>query len=101
MSLVKKYHPTAKVFTGPTWLMDQFNGFTRGASKIEVVIDPDGKPIIGTTIATDITWDLQIIVNGKPLIEWLEEIPYCYYEDDKATYTDDELIDLGFYNINE
>ena len=80
--MAKVYHPTLKVFTGPLWLMDIWNGYTKDASKIKITIDPDGKPIVGTSIAQDPTWDLTTEVNGKPLIEWLEEIPYCYLEED-------------------
>lgn len=82
MSIVT--HPWLTVYTGPAWLMQMFNGFTKGVNRIQVVIDPNGKPIIGTSIAQDPTWDLQVPITNpetnitKPLIDWLEEIPYCY-----------------------
>lgn len=79
---MKKYHPTLTVFTGPQWLFEMFNGYTnkKGTAQIIPVIDPDGKPIINKNIANDPTWNLNDMVNGKPIIEWLEEVPYCYIE---------------------
>jgi hypothetical protein len=80
--MIKIYHPTMKVFTGPQWLFDAFNGYTnaKNTAMILPIIDPDGKPIISKNIITDSTWNLQDEINGKPIIDWLVEIPYCYYE---------------------
>lgn len=80
---MKQYHTTLKVLTGPQWLFEAFNGYTnaKGTAMIQPLIDPDGKPIIGKSILTDPTWNLQDEINGKPIVEWLEEIPYCYLED--------------------
>jgi hypothetical protein len=73
-----------KVFTGPTWLMHAFNGYRneQRTARIEIVFDAQDRPIIGTSITQDPTWNLQLAVNNpetnetKPLIEWLELIDY-------------------------
>jgi hypothetical protein len=73
-----------KVFTGDEWLMQAFNGFRNSAhtAKIQVVFDLYDRPIIGTSILNDETWNLQIPVTHpqtketKPLIEWLTLIDY-------------------------
>jgi len=73
-----------KVFTGSNWLMHAFNGYQneQDTARIEIIMDKHNRPIIGTSIATDPTWNLQIPVTNphtnetKPLIEWLELIDY-------------------------
>jgi len=73
-----------KVFTGPIWLMHAFNGYrnAQGTARIEIIFDKYDRPIIGTSIATDPTWNMQLpVINAltnetKPLIEWLELIDY-------------------------
>jgi hypothetical protein len=72
-----------KVFTGPNWLMHAFNGYqnAEGTARIEIVFDALERPIIGTSITEDPTWNLQLPVTSpdnitKPLIEWLTLIDY-------------------------
>jgi hypothetical protein len=72
-----------KVFTGPTWLFEAFNGYrnTQGTAMIVPVFDAQERPIIGTSILNDTTWNLQLPVTSpdnitKPLIEWLTLIDY-------------------------
>ena len=78
--MAKVTDETIRVFTGPEWLMQMFNGHQNeeGTARIEIVRDANGLPIIGTTVAIDPNWNMQLVVNGKPLIEWLTEIPYTY-----------------------
>lgn len=73
-------HPTRTVLTGPEWLFELYNGYVNklGTAKIQPIIDPDGKPIIGKSILSDPDWDLTIDVNGRPVSDWLEEIPHVY-----------------------
>lgn len=82
---MKAYHPTLKVITAPHWLFEMFNGIKnkRGTAILKPIIDPDGNPIVGKQVLKDPDWqDLPNAenINGKPLVEWLEEIPYCYLE---------------------
>lgn len=86
MATNKKYHPTLKVFTGPLWLFEMFNGYRneKGTAELKPVIDPDGNPIIGKQVLEDPTWDTipnASNINGKALRDWLIEIPYCYLEE--------------------
>jgi hypothetical protein len=77
-------HPTLKMFTGPTWLMDAFQGYTKGNNSINIVIDAEGDPIINMDIETDLTWDLTIPVENpftneiKSLRAWLTIKDYKY-----------------------
>ena len=64
--------------------MHAFNGYrnAQGTARIEIIFDKYDRPIIGTSIATDPTWNMQLpVINAltnetKPLIEWLELIDY-------------------------
>ena len=83
--MAKVYHPTLTVYTAPMWLYEMFNGYRndKGTAELRPVIDPDGNPIIGKQVLDDPDWDNipnAANINGKPLREWLTEIPYCYLE---------------------
>jgi len=77
-----------KVLTAPIWLFQMFNGYTndKGTAKIMPTLDCNGNFIIGKSILIDPTWNLSIPVTNpetnetKPLIEWLEEIDYCFIQ---------------------
>ena len=63
--------------------MHAFNGYQNeeGTARIEIVFDAQDRPIIGTSIEQDPTWNLQLPVTSpdnitKPLIEWLTLIDY-------------------------
>ena len=78
-------HPTKKVLTGPEWIYQLFDGFTRGNSMIKPIQDPDGNWILGKAILGSKKWDLSMRVGPspneqKPIYEWLEEIPFVYWE---------------------
>jgi len=86
---IKTYHPTRKVLTGPQWLFDLYKGFKndKGTAIIQPIIDPDGVPIIGTSILNSQDFDVDItIINpttNQPTTPRAEiwEIPHCYYEE--------------------
>lgn len=89
--MIKK-HPNIKVFTGPDWLFQMFDGFTnpKGTALIKPVIDPYGTPIIGKQVLDDPDWDFidaQLIPDpnnpsDKRLVrDWLVETDY-YYNDE-------------------
>ena len=75
-----------KVFTGETWLFEIFNGYRneQGTAMIVPILDIYDRPIIGKSILTDPTWNLQLPVTNphtnetKPLIQWLIEVDYTH-----------------------
>lgn len=80
--MAKVTDPHRTVLTGPQWLADMLNGQLSpdGTAKIEVGTDANGLPIVSANILQVPEWAGfgQTIINGKPLIEWLTEIPYTY-----------------------
>ena len=77
-------HPTLKVFTGPIWLMNSFQGYTKDNNSINIVIDAEGDPIMSMEIENDPTWDLTIPVQDpftnevKSLRAWFTIKDYKY-----------------------
>jgi hypothetical protein len=73
-----------QVYTGDNWLMHAFNGYRneQDTARIEIIFDKYDRPIIGTSITNDPTWNMQLPVTNphtnetRPLIEWLELIDY-------------------------
>lgn len=56
-----------QVLTGPAWLFAMFANYTHPTKpwhKIIPVIDPDGTPIIGTSVLDDPNWDF---LAGVPI----------------------------------
>ena len=84
MNGLKKYHPTATVYTGSQELFNAFDGLknSKGTAMIKPIIDPDGKPTIGKQVLDDPDWDNQGLtyIDGVDVRDLLIEIPYCYWE---------------------
>ena len=79
------------VYTGPLWVRDLFHGMVnaRGTARIEIPLDPYGRPVVDKALFTDPTWDTDIDVvhpdtgESRKLIAWLTEMHRCYEEDEE------------------
>lgn len=70
-----------KVLTSHEWVVEMFDGFTRGNSRIEICRDADGNPYLGKSILDDPVWDLTIPVTSpegeiRQLKDWFWEIDF-------------------------
>jgi hypothetical protein len=79
------------VFTGPAWLFDIFKNFNHPQKpwfKIVPEIDPNGNPIIGSSVLEDPKWDFigqnQIPnpegTESRYVRDWLIPIPFVFFE---------------------
>jgi hypothetical protein len=79
------------VFTGPMWVRAMFQGMVnaKGTARIEIPLDPYGRPVVDKALFTDPSWNTDIDVvhpdthESRKLIAWLEEMYRCVNEEEE------------------
>ena len=82
--MIRVVDPKKKVLTGPDELVSKYDGHLIGNKLVQILYDPDGKPIMAPEILKDPAYDFTVEITigkeTKQLKDWLYLTSFIYWD---------------------